>query len=165
MADFTRVAVLPDGRWILIGDSTDTKPSAAPAGSEASEVDTGYRYVFEDSEWVLDERLFAVNVVRGAHIDHANGVAVVEQGQFDYVDVAAGSDTDLGTGAAGDFLHRVHIEDGCTAVAFKDGGVTVYTWTPQTGETEKVFNMRSRSGKWTLNATTAGVLAVGRFTP
>lgn len=175
MADFTRVAVLPDGRWILIGDSTDTKPSAAPAGSEASEVDTGYRYVFEDSEWVLDERLTAVNVARGAHIDHANGVAVVEQGQFSYETVAA-SQTDQalgGAGGVGDFLHKLVIVVATAATAatsIKDGAGSAISIMPNSpgggvGVYVVELNIVSTAGAWSVT-TGAGVsvIGIGRFT-
>lgn len=165
MADFRRVAVIGDRRLLLIGSSTDTKPTEGiPDGSEAYETDTGVAFILDEGEWVADLRSTLVVIKGGAHIDAQNGLAVVEQGQFDFVDVAAGSDVALGTGAAGDFLHKVHVETGCTAVAVKHNGATIYTWTTATGETEKEFNMRSTVGGWTLNAAGGGALAVGRFT-
>ena len=108
-------------------------------------------------------------------VDVANGVAVVEQGQFDYETVAA-SQTDqvLGvTGATGDFLHQLIIVVSTAATAqvqIKDGSGSAITVFPNSpgggiGTYTVELNIRSTSGAWRVT-TGAGVavLAVGRFT-
>ncbi len=109
------------------------------------------------------------------NVDTSNGVAVVEQGQFDYETVAA-SQTDqvLGvTGALGDFLHRLIIVVATAATAqvqIKDGAgaaITVFPNSPGGGVGTYTIelNVVSASGSWRVT-TAAGVsvVAVGRFT-
>ena len=116
---------------------------------------------------------FATNGI--GFVDEANGVAVVEQGQFNYETVAA-SQTDqvLGvTGATGDFLHALVIVVATAATAqvqIKDGSgsaITVFPNSPGGGiGTDTVeMNIVSTGGAWRVT-TGAGVsvLAIGRFT-
>lgn len=110
------------------------------------------------------------------HIDSANGVAVVEQGQFDYETVAAGqADQALGvTGAVGDFLHRLIIVVATAATAqvqIKDGSGSAITVFPNSpgggiGTYSVEMNIVSTGGAWKVT-TGAGVsvIAVGRFSP
>lgn len=96
-------------------------------------------------------------------VDPENRCAVIEE-QLDYERCASGSDTTLGgTGAAGDRLVNIHVENGCTAVAIKDNGSTIYTWTVAAGETFKTFSWTSQNGAWSINPTGAAAVAGGRF--
>jgi hypothetical protein len=116
---------------------------------------------------------YATNGV--AFVDETNGVAVVEQGQFDYETVAA-SQTDqvLGvTGGTGDFLHTLIIVVATAAtsqVQIKDGAgaaITVFPNSPGGGVGTYTIelNVVSTGGSWKVT-TGAGVsvIAVGRFT-
>lgn len=108
-------------------------------------------------------------------VDSANGVAVVEQGQFDYETVAA-SQTDqvLGaTGAAGDFLHRIVIVVATAATAatsIKDGAGSAISLIPNSpgggvGVYDIELNMVSASGAWSVTTGAgASAICIGRFT-
>ena len=109
-------------------------------------------------------------------VDEANGVAVVEQGQFDYETVAASQTTQVmgATGGLGDFLHRLVcvVTTAATAqVQIKDGANTAITVFPNSpgggiGTYPVELNITSTNGAWQVT-TGAGVavVAIGRFTP
>jgi hypothetical protein len=116
---------------------------------------------------------FATNGI--GFVDEANGVAVVEQGQFDYETVAASqADQVLGvTGGTGDFLHALVIVVATAATAqvqIKDGSGSAITVFPNSpgggiGTYTVEMNIVSTGGAWKVT-TGAGVsvLAIGRFT-
>lgn len=109
------------------------------------------------------------------HIDAANGVAVVEQGQFDYETVAPSVTTQtMGvTGGLGDYLHKVIcvVATAATAtVSIKDGANTAINVLPNSpgggvGVYAIELNIVSTSGAWQIT-TGAGVsvIGIGRFT-
>lgn len=120
-------------------------------------------------------RAMEVHQINGVeHVDAANRVSVVEQGQFDYETVAASqSDQVLGaTGGVGDFLHSLILVVATAAtatVSIKDGtgsAISVFPALPGggVGTYRLEFNVVSTNGAWKIT-TGAGVsaIAIGRF--
>jgi hypothetical protein len=99
-------------------------------------------------------------------IDKLAGTMNNKDGPYDYQLVTAGSDVVLGGGGGGpnDYLWKLDIQSGTTSVIVKDNTTTIYTWTPQTGETQKILGLRNKNGLFKINATGGSVLATGRFT-
>lgn len=112
------------------------------------------------------------------HIDTANGVAVYEQGQFGHDFVAASTSRALGgTGAVGDFLHKLIIFPATAdpgAITLADGNTTARTILPATSGLDSLqpivieFNMvctvATTPGWRLVTGTNASVWAIGRFT-
>jgi len=98
--------------------------------------------------------------------DQTNDVLVVEQGQFGYEVVPVTTQTTLGaTGATGDFLHRILVPNGTTAVTIHDGAVLFYVWTITAATEPNVIEINAVCAtSWKLTCIGAGATAVGRFT-
>lgn len=108
-----------------------------------------------------------INLLSGE--DQTNSVFVVEQGQFDYERFEGTlTATVMGaTGAAGDFLHRVLVEDATGAVTILDDTATFVVIPASTAAmTNLEFNASSANGAWKLTQNNAAnkILAIGRFT-
>lgn len=165
---------LPGGAWDFYGLSSDTKPTTGVLpGMSFLAIDTGMEYRYTGSAWYL--RPSPVYLTNGVDfVDVANGVAVVEQGQFDYEAVAAGqTDQVMGvTGAAGDFLHKVIVQvttSGATGIAsIKDGGGSSIPLVPAStpiGVYVIELNIVSTAGAWKVTTGAAATaLGIGRFT-
>ncbi|MCP5230908.1 MAG: hypothetical protein H6948_02240 [Zoogloeaceae bacterium] len=166
-------------RRIFTCTSADDKPDSTsnprPSHNDLLwEADTGVAYIWRDGAWAEDTRRVYVYVVAGAHIDAANGVAVVEQGQFDYEPVAA-SQTDqvLGdTGGVGDFLHKlvcvVDTVGAGGAASVKDGSgsdIPIVPASAPIGVHVVELNIVSKDGAWKVTTgANVAVLGIGRFT-
>lgn len=110
--------------------------------------------------------------------DENNRVAVVEQGQFGHDFVAASTTRTLGgTGAVGDFLHKLIIFPATAdpgAITLADGNGTARTILPATAGLDSLqpivieFNMvysNATAPGWKLvTLANASVWAIGRFT-
>lgn len=160
---------------IFIGLSSDTKPTDTGVAlwSRFIEIDTQDEFLYDGTSWVaaIGSPVRPTNTPGG---DILNNVQVVEQGQFDYETVAAGqSDQTLGgTGAAGDFLHRLIcvVATAATAqVQIKDGvgsAITVLPNSPGGGVGTYSIELNIVSTAGALKVTTGAgvsVIAVGRF--
>lgn len=156
--------VLYNTTYASLGDAPDRKGSLAWDGTNDD-----VRFC-DGTSW---HPIPAIRV-KDESVDVANGVTVVEQGQFDYETVAA-SQTDqvLGnTGGVGDFLHRVvcvvTTAGANGVVSIKDGAGSAISIVPAStpiGVYSVELNMVSTSGAWSVTTGSAATaIGIGRFT-
>lgn len=114
----------------------------------------------------------------GPSVDSSNGVTVVELGQFGHDFVAASTTRTLGgTGAVGDFLHKLIIfptDANPGAITLADGNGTARTILPGSAALDDLKPIEIEFNMVCTNATTPGwklvtlanasVWAIGRFT-